>query len=196
MALENLFQSECFWVKVIKALHGHEGGYDHHGCKANVVWAKIICSSNYFNSSGILPGDSIRFQVGCDTLIHFWKDTWLGNSLLHLHYNRLLRLELDKDCLIRDRISNSQWSCQWSRIVLGARNLAYLRDLLLEISQVDIGFDSDSCVWSLANDGVFSVGATRRLIDDGLLPSLDSPTTWVKSLPRKVNIFHVALQVR
>ncbi|GJW13023.1 RNA-directed DNA polymerase, eukaryota [Tanacetum coccineum] len=101
----------------------------------------------------------------------------------------LFRLDLDRDCLIRDRISNGQWSWRWSRTDLGARNLAYFRDLLLEISQIDIGLDSDSCVCSLANDDVFSVGATRRLIDDHLLPSLDTPTTWVKSLPRKVNIF-------
>ncbi|GJX77165.1 putative RNA-directed DNA polymerase, eukaryota, reverse transcriptase zinc-binding domain protein [Tanacetum coccineum] len=44
-------------------------------------------------------------------------------------------------------------------------------------------------VWSIAHDGVFSVGVTRRHIDAHLLPSLDHPTTWDKSLPRKVNIF-------
>ncbi|GJR89589.1 RNA-directed DNA polymerase, eukaryota, reverse transcriptase zinc-binding domain protein [Tanacetum coccineum] len=179
----------AFWVKVIKALHGYEGGFDHHGCKTNGIWAKIVGSSNYLHSSGILPCDSIRFQVGCGNLIRFWKDTWLGNYPLHIRYNRLFRLDLDRDCLIRDHISNGQWSWRWSRTNLGARNLAYFRDLLLEISQIDIGLDSDSCVWSLANDGVSSAGATRRLIDDHLLPSLDSPTTWVKSLPRKVNIF-------
>ncbi|GJZ58680.1 RNA-directed DNA polymerase, eukaryota, reverse transcriptase zinc-binding domain protein [Tanacetum coccineum] len=112
----------AFWVKVINTLHGHEGGFDHHGCKTNGIWAKIIGSSNYLHSSGILPGDSIRFQVGCGNLIRFWKDTWLGNSPLHLRYNRLFRLDLDKDCLIRDRISNGQWSWHWSRTDLGTRN--------------------------------------------------------------------------
>ncbi|GJR37779.1 putative RNA-directed DNA polymerase, eukaryota, reverse transcriptase zinc-binding domain protein [Tanacetum coccineum] len=48
---------------------------------------------------------------------------------------------------------------------------------------------SDSCVWSLANDDVFSVGITRRYIDDHSLPSLEPSTTWVNILPRKVNIF-------
>ena len=65
-------------VKAIKALHAQEGGFDHHGCKTNGVWGKIAGTSNYLHSSAILPGDSLRFQVGCGTLIRFWKDTWLG----------------------------------------------------------------------------------------------------------------------
>jgi hypothetical protein len=52
-----------------------------------------------------------------------------------------------------------------------------------------IDADEDACVWSLSNDGVFSVGDTRRHIDNLLLPSLDLKTIWDKVLPRKVNIF-------
>ncbi|GJX34167.1 RNA-directed DNA polymerase, eukaryota [Tanacetum coccineum] len=47
----------------------------------------------------------------------------------------------------------------------------------------------DKCTWSLAHDGMFSIGALCRLIDDHTLPSLDTKTTWDKCLPRKVNIF-------
>ncbi|GJQ98346.1 RNA-directed DNA polymerase, eukaryota [Tanacetum coccineum] len=61
--------------------------------------------------------------------------------------------------------------------------------MLLEISQLEVGVDKDKCVWSLAHDGVFSVADLRRRINDHILPSLDSKTTWEKSLPRKVNIF-------
>ncbi|GJU10355.1 hypothetical protein Tco_1132751 [Tanacetum coccineum] len=71
----------------------------------------------------------------------------------------------------------------WSE--LGVRNSAYLRDMLLEINQVDIAFDGDVCIWSLANDDVFSDGSTRRLIDDRFLPSLDTPSIWDKTLPTK-----------
>nr|GEV17416.1 RNA-directed DNA polymerase, eukaryota, reverse transcriptase zinc-binding domain protein [Tanacetum cinerariifolium] len=72
---------------------------------------------------------------------------------------------------------------------LGVRNSAYLRDTLNEISQIDIISDKDACVSSLANDGVFSVGATRMHINNLLLPSLDPTTTWDKTSPRKVNIY-------
>ncbi|GJR41094.1 putative RNA-directed DNA polymerase, eukaryota, reverse transcriptase zinc-binding domain protein [Tanacetum coccineum] len=67
------------WVRLIQALHGQEGSFDQHGCKINGLWAKIVGSSNHLHSSGILLTDSLRFKVGCSTLIHFCKDMWLGD---------------------------------------------------------------------------------------------------------------------
>ncbi|GKC16227.1 RNA-directed DNA polymerase, eukaryota, reverse transcriptase zinc-binding domain protein [Tanacetum coccineum] len=49
----------------------------------------------------------------------------------------LFRLEQDKGFLIIDRIHNGQWSWNWSRNDLSIRNSAYLRDLLIEISEAD-----------------------------------------------------------
>nr|GEW46851.1 RNA-directed DNA polymerase, eukaryota, reverse transcriptase zinc-binding domain protein [Tanacetum cinerariifolium] len=90
-----------------------------------------------------------------------------------------------------DHRSYLLWSMalDFSRADVGVRNLAYLRDTLNEISQIDIISDKDACVSSLANDGVFSVGATRMHIDNLILPSLDPTTTWDKTAPRKVNIY-------
>ena len=98
----------ALWVRVIKALHGQEGGFDKHGCKISGLWANIIGSTNELHSSGILPIGSLRYQVGCGTLVRFWKDTWLGDYPLYLRYNRLFRLERNKDCLVIDRISNGE----------------------------------------------------------------------------------------
>ncbi|GJY20642.1 RNA-directed DNA polymerase, eukaryota, reverse transcriptase zinc-binding domain protein, partial [Tanacetum coccineum] len=176
------------WVKVIKTLHGVEGGFDNNGCNHNGLWAKIVGSSNYLHSSNILPMDSIRFQVGCGLNTHFWKDIWLGSSPLCSRYSRLFRLEQEKDCLIIDRINNGQWTWNWSNN-LGVRNSAHLNKLLVKISHFDVQADIDKCIWSLDDDGVFTVGSLRRLIDDHLLPSLGFTTTWDKDLPRKVNIF-------
>ncbi|GKD12860.1 RNA-directed DNA polymerase, eukaryota [Tanacetum coccineum] len=58
-----------------------------------------------------------------------------------------------------------------------------------EISLVDIILEEDSCVWDMAIDGIFSVGDTRRLIDENIIPTLVPPTFWDKTLSRKVNIF-------
>ncbi|GKE89060.1 hypothetical protein Tco_1566535, partial [Tanacetum coccineum] len=84
---------------------------------------------------------------------------------------------------------------QWAMVMelvskrLRARNSASRNNLLLEISQIEVREDKDKCMWSLVHNGVFSIGALHRLIDDRILPSLDTKTTWDKSLPRKVNIF-------
>ncbi|GKC36210.1 RNA-directed DNA polymerase, eukaryota, reverse transcriptase zinc-binding domain protein [Tanacetum coccineum] len=180
---------DSLWVKVIRALHGRECGFDHNGSKYNGLWSKIVRTSNYLHSSSILPMDSIRFQVGCGSLIRFWKDIWLGNSPLYIRFNRLFRLECEKDCLVMNRISDGQWEWNWSRSILGVRNFTHLNHMLAEISQIEVSEDMDKCTWSLAQDGMFSVGALRRLIDDHTLPSLDTKTAWDKSFPRKVNIF-------
>nr|GEU31000.1 RNA-directed DNA polymerase, eukaryota [Tanacetum cinerariifolium] len=108
---------------------------------------------------------------------------------LELLYNRLYLLELDKDCLIIDRIENGKWIWNWSRNDLGVRKTAYFRDLLIEISRVDIFTVGDTCIWSLAKDDIFSVKEARQVIDDKILPSLATSTSWDKILPRKVNIF-------
>ncbi|GJU93126.1 RNA-directed DNA polymerase, eukaryota [Tanacetum coccineum] len=101
----------------------------------------------------------------------------------------LFRLERDKDCVVMNRISNGQYEWNWSSSILGARNSTHLNNMLAEISQIEFSEDMDKCIWSLAHDGAFSVGSLRRVINDHTLPSLDTKTTWDKSLPRKVNIF-------
>ncbi|GJU73727.1 hypothetical protein Tco_1265132 [Tanacetum coccineum] len=149
----------ALWIKVIKVLHGQEGGFDNHGCKFNGAWARIVGPSNYLHLKDIIPLNSFCFQAGCGTKIQFWKDVWIGDSPLNI----------------------------WSNIRVC--NMAYLHDLLLEISLVDTHPVKDSCLWSLANDGIFSVGASLRIIDAKLLPSLVISTSWDKILPHKVNIF-------
>nr|GEU51935.1 RNA-directed DNA polymerase, eukaryota, reverse transcriptase zinc-binding domain protein [Tanacetum cinerariifolium] len=143
------FNPQYLWVKVIKALHGYEGGFNLKGCYFNGNWAKIVGSSNFLQSKGVIPSNSLRYRVGCGMRIHFWKDTWIGDTPLWIH---------------------GQWHWRWSRQVLGVRTSAYLRDMLNEISQVTPTDVKDSCVWRISNDGVFSVGVTRRHIDENLFP--------------------------
>nr|GEX66957.1 hypothetical protein [Tanacetum cinerariifolium] len=84
------------------------------GCGFNGTWSRIIGTSNFLHSKGIIPLNSFCFKVGCGTRVRFWKDIWIGYSLLHTRYNRLYRLDQDKDCLIIDRIVNGQWQWNWS----------------------------------------------------------------------------------
>ncbi|GJV04169.1 RNA-directed DNA polymerase, eukaryota, reverse transcriptase zinc-binding domain protein [Tanacetum coccineum] len=133
--------------------------------------------------------DSLQFKVGCGTLFHFWKDTWLGDHPLYLRYNRLFHLEENKDCLVIDRISNGEWRWDWSRSELGNRNMSPLNALLVEIGNMEMTLELDAYVWSLAKDGMFSVGVTHRFLDDRFLPLLVPSTIWEKMLPQKVNIF-------
>ncbi|GJZ62759.1 RNA-directed DNA polymerase, eukaryota, reverse transcriptase zinc-binding domain protein [Tanacetum coccineum] len=60
-----LSHKNTLWIKVIKALHGHEGGFDNNGC--------------IYNS--------------CGMRIRFWKDTKGRRFSFYIRYNRLYRLE-------------------------------------------------------------------------------------------------------
>ena len=71
--------------------------------------------------------------------------------------------------------------------------MAYLRDLLLEISHIDTNVVEDSCVWMLAKDGVFSVRETSRLIDSMILHALDHSITWDKTL--RANLFIIIFYI-
>ncbi|GKD90330.1 hypothetical protein Tco_1365837, partial [Tanacetum coccineum] len=42
------------WVKVVKAFHGHEGGFDNNGCSFKGTWANIVGSSNFLHSKGTI----------------------------------------------------------------------------------------------------------------------------------------------
>ncbi|GKA82233.1 RNA-directed DNA polymerase, eukaryota [Tanacetum coccineum] len=65
----------------------------------------------------------------------------------------------------------------------------YLHDMLFEISLIDTHPVEDSCLWSMAINGLFSVETFRRINDSKLIPSLVLSSSWDKILPHKVNIF-------
>nr|GEV53794.1 hypothetical protein [Tanacetum cinerariifolium] len=148
-------------VEVVKAFHGQESGFDSYGCKFK----------------------------GCGSQIQFLKDIWLDETPLFYRYNRLYRLDINKDCLIKYKIENGNWNWNWSRTNLGSRNLAYFRDMLNEIGDVNIEVAEDTCYWSLGSNGIYTVKEAQKIIDLKTLPSLDLQSTWDKVLPQKVNIF-------
>ncbi|GKC10181.1 hypothetical protein Tco_1001791 [Tanacetum coccineum] len=144
------------WVKVVKAFHGHEGDFDNNGCSFKGTRANIVGSSNFLHSKGIILNNSFRFNAGCGTRIRFWKDIWVGEAPLY----------------------------QVQSTNIGVRNLAFFRDMLNEIGQLNIVASQDTCVWNLGPNGTFTVKDAHNIIDQKTLPSLPS-TSWDKIIPRK-----------
>nr|GEX60866.1 RNA-directed DNA polymerase, eukaryota, reverse transcriptase zinc-binding domain protein [Tanacetum cinerariifolium] len=152
--------SDLLWVKLIKAIHGIEAGFDGKGCATTRVWSSIIGSTNYLHSHNLIPKDTLKCHPGNGTSIRFWKDLWFGEELLCTRYNRLFRLDVNEDCFLSERFNEGGWNWQWLRPIIFGRN-----------------------------DVSFSVASTRTHIDHYMLPSLTSTTTWIACLPRKLNIF-------
>ncbi|GJW52934.1 RNA-directed DNA polymerase, eukaryota, reverse transcriptase zinc-binding domain protein [Tanacetum coccineum] len=108
-----------------------------------------------------------------------------------LGYNRLFHLANSKDCSIQDRIANGSWNWDWNRPLATGRSKSEFDKLILDIANLDEDemADSDSCIWSLSHDGIFSVNMVRKFIDDVSLPTLSPSTRWYTMIPKKVNIF-------
>lgn len=148
-----------------------------------------MSSSNYLHSRNILSKGTLRQSVGSGSRIRFWKDVWLGDMPLCARFNRLYRLELDENCMLNERFISGNWSWQWRRPITSGRTADLLHILMLELSHIELSSNSDSWTWSIGEDGLFSVAATRLHIDHSTLPSSSIGTRWNKGLPRKVNIF-------
>ncbi|GKD48996.1 hypothetical protein Tco_1277972, partial [Tanacetum coccineum] len=77
---------------------------------------------------------------------------------------------------------------EWSRPGNIGRSKAELNALILDIANLEMDevVDSDSCIWSLSHDNIFSVNSARKHIDDHTLPSLSLSTRWCKVIPKKI----------
>nr|GEU58908.1 RNA-directed DNA polymerase, eukaryota [Tanacetum cinerariifolium] len=71
------------------------------------------------------------------------------------------------------------------RLITSGRTSNLLHILMHELRYVALLANSNSWTWSVREDAVFSVAATRLHIDHTILPSLTIKTRWKKGLPRK-----------
>nr|GEY19166.1 hypothetical protein [Tanacetum cinerariifolium] len=163
-------------LTLIKAVLGSLGGSQDSKKLAWIKWSNALSS---YEKGGLNIGSLKYFNLS------LLKNGVGGCSPSRMLF-RLYRLEQDKDCLIIDHIVNGQWKWYWSREDIRIRNTTYLRNMLLEISQVDLNTVDDHCIWTMAKDGILFVGESRQIIDSKLLPSLVPSTSWDKTLMRKL----------
>nr|GEW74542.1 transposon TX1 uncharacterized [Tanacetum cinerariifolium] len=141
----------------------------------NAVWE---CGSN--KAPGLDGANSSFFTLIPKISNPLFVKDFRPISLIGTPYNIISKLLANRLSKVIDK---RQWN--WSSSNIGTCNTAYLNDLLLEISQIDISVDEDTCTWVLSNDGTFSVKSVRRLIDSKLLPFISTPNVCDKFLPQK-----------
>jgi hypothetical protein len=122
------------WVKLLKAIHGKEAGLNFKRCCSNGVWAKIVGSFSTLHSSRIVTNGRLKYKVGDGASLRFWKDTWLSDEPLYIRYNRLFRLDSNKDFLINERLVNGSWSWCWKYTIASDRIRSSLIQLMDEVS--------------------------------------------------------------
>ncbi|XP_071704364.1 uncharacterized protein [Rutidosis leptorrhynchoides] len=191
-------EHDAFWVKVIKSIHGRDGGLGNSNSfisNRGSIWNGIRNIDKEFYKINLDFSNSFVKVVsdGSETL--FWEDKWLGEQPLHVMFNRLYRLETSKDATVRNRIiqQDSSFSLNWNwvRPPAGrtATELSHLQSMLEGFRYTGDG--KDHWEWSLNNNKPFYSCILRGLIDDILLPSLDNPTETMRNnlIPQKISVF-------
>ncbi|PWA98915.1 hypothetical protein CTI12_AA007010 [Artemisia annua] len=85
-------------------------------------------------------------------------------------------LESEKNCKVRDRWNDGGWVWKWRRDVRGGIEQSQLNSLLILLANVELQNGQDKARWTLDDQGIFSVAATRSHIDEMRLLGQDFVT--------------------
>ncbi|GJU51774.1 hypothetical protein Tco_1221329 [Tanacetum coccineum] len=160
------------WVQVIKAIHGEEASLTHFDCKSKGMWANIIDNINHLHSKNIIPSNTLSYKFGCGSQVRLWIDDWTENSPLYHRYHMLYRLETHPNCIVGDRFSSGEWAWHWSCPITSGRCLDMIHALKPEFHSLSLSTNRYALRWGLTYDSSFTVGATRKHVDDVILPTL------------------------
>lgn len=181
------------WVKIIKAIHGSNGGITS---STNEVidggrgpWRNIISVLEDLNNLAIPFNSFCNKQVGNGLNTQFWKDKWSGNDLFKDKFPRIFCLEVDKDALVADRISSGAYCWNWRRELRGGREQSELNELRSYVGAPSLNDAPDIWQWKLNPNGAFDVKSLRKEIEKATLGTGSQKTRWSKLIPAKINIF-------
>ncbi|GKB84996.1 hypothetical protein Tco_0957268 [Tanacetum coccineum] len=89
----------------------------------------------------------------------FWKDRWMGDTTFQHQFPLLFRLEVNQDCMVRDRW-NGGWNWIWSRPISDGNTSTQLSTLNTLIDPIILSESPDEWVWLLDPNNEFSVKKT------------------------------------
>ncbi|GJV38519.1 RNA-directed DNA polymerase, eukaryota, reverse transcriptase zinc-binding domain protein [Tanacetum coccineum] len=186
-----LCNSPNLWVRVVKILHGANGGImeDSNYSSCYSPWSGILSSIRRLKSKGIdLLSLCVR-KIGNGASCRFWDDIWCGNQPFKLQFPRIYQLESVKDCFIADRIGISDWIAVFWRPPRGGAETSQFNDLLSLFQDVVLSDSSDSWMWSVDASSGYTVASCRTLIDSNILDVAPKATRLNRLIPNKVNVF-------
>ncbi|KAJ0466879.1 putative reverse transcriptase zinc-binding domain-containing protein [Helianthus annuus] len=191
------FKSERgnLWVKVISAIHQDRRRLDFLPVKSSLggVWGKIAKLALTPILAGGSSMDLMRGRVGNGSDMMFWLDPWLCNVPLKDCYPNLFRLENDKECVVRSRIvrpiSNPVAKWDWKHPPDSSVELAEWMDLNSKLRDVVLNERVDMWEWMGDDNGEFSVGSIKRIMDKSRDFSSRYVWEWSSWVPLKCILF-------
>ena len=97
------------------------------------------------------------FKIGDGKRTRFWEDSWLGDTPLQTQYPSLYSIVQNKDVLVHDVLAGAPpLNMIFRRALIGDRWDAWSH-LCLRLMDIDLTLNSDTFVWKLTNNGMFTV---------------------------------------
>ncbi|PWA53679.1 RNA-directed DNA polymerase, eukaryota [Artemisia annua] len=159
------------------------------------VWRAIVKSMANTVVEGVPFRRMLKGVVGDGSDIAFWIDPWLSDTPLKDLAPDLFRLEKNKKCKVKERISDlgGQVSVRWkwkARLieseVLGQE--AMLKGMIEGMTGV-LSSRKDRWLWLGNAEGKFSVAEAKRFLMSGIDASNNFVLEWCKWIPIKCNVF-------
>nr|GEY80550.1 RNA-directed DNA polymerase, eukaryota [Tanacetum cinerariifolium] len=157
-------QSASLWTRVIKAIHGVDGGL------------------------GRRPTTG-KWDSTC-----FWEDKWFEGSALKDMLPRLFALENVKSVTVYKKLNDSSLDYSMRRKPRGGVEEDQYIALSDMMDSIVLMPKEDRFMWSLENSGDFSMKSIQKRIDDSRFIGGKIGTRWIKSVPIKVNIMAWKIQ--
>ncbi|KAF5761553.1 putative RNA-directed DNA polymerase [Helianthus annuus] len=186
----------ALWVQSVSAIHKKRSGSSDilANKTASGPWANIAKIDKDLRGLGLQCNALFRRAVGRGDKTRFWKDAWFGLSPLKLYFPLLFELEVDKECLVQDRVRHGEdgalfFEWKWRRSALTGSECGEVEDITHLVTSYSFHKNSDGWVWVGKSDGVFSVESARAVLAEQRFGPGDSFLVWQSWLPIKVNGF-------
>ncbi|XP_071727611.1 uncharacterized protein [Rutidosis leptorrhynchoides] len=100
-------ENDAFWVRVIKSIHGRDGGVGFNDVFGKLKFQFGMGLDRFLLKFNIDFANTFTKVVNDGKETFFWKDKWIGDQPLCVSFNRLYRLETNKDVLVQHRFKQN-----------------------------------------------------------------------------------------
>ncbi|GJY70867.1 hypothetical protein Tco_0474570 [Tanacetum coccineum] len=134
------------------------------------AWRDIVKVREDLEGIGIGYTSSLKGVVGNGREIGFWVDKWLGDVRLCDRFLRLYHLDRRKEAKVVDRgrwVNNELcWEWEWVKELRGMVCRDF-NELVTLLQNVVLAIDCrDQWKWTLQEDGVFTIKALIRMVEE------------------------------
>ncbi|GKB94355.1 RNA-directed DNA polymerase, eukaryota [Tanacetum coccineum] len=185
-----VYSQKIRYDKVIKAIFWGGRSLDKVGASAaRTCWTTIVQEVKVIQAQGINIHDFIKLKLGNGEEFSFGIDKWYeGGGDLKRLFPRVYALELDKNISVSSKLKASSLVTTFRRNARSGIEQTQFDSMAEIMKTISLVPRVDRYIWSLENDGSFSVASIRKTLDDNRFQEESLSTRWVKSVPIKVNI--------